>query len=91
MKYFIQFKLLSVTTPSVEDLGNGVKAVLNFIEEEEVAGLKQQTVRKVKSLVAIDEKWINKEIIAEVKVSIISQQYSKPKIYFKALSIKMAQ
>lgn len=95
MQHFLKFKLEAISTTINEtDKAKGVKSILSFRHEEIINGLTQVNIISIKSQVEVDPKlYLNKMVTAEVLLTIISadSKFSKPKVYYKALNLKIEQ
>lgn len=88
-KLLLEFPVESITEPSVEDLAKGIKSILSYVEPIEKKGLQAGDVISVKSMIAVNPKeFLNKVVRCHVTQSIISNEFSKPSIYYRALSIE---
>jgi hypothetical protein len=90
MKILLEFEIKAIVEPNEQQKAQGIKNLISFYSEELVSGLKQVNVVTVKSLVAIDQKLLNKLILAEVQQTIINgeNKFAKPKVYFKLINFK---
>lgn len=93
MKMYLEFEVKAIVEPTEPQKAQGIKNVVSFYSEELVNGLKQVNVITIKSLISIEQKYLNKVVVAEVQQVIINgeNKFSKAKAYYKIINLKLAQ
>lgn len=91
MKMYLEFEVKAIVEPTEPQKAQGVKNVISFFSEEMVNGLKQINVITIKSVIPVEQKYLNKVVLAEVQQVVIGSEskFSKPKVYYKILNLNL--
>lgn len=89
MKMYLEFRVLKLKSPSEADIEKKLKCVVVTQEEKIIDDLKQLINVNLKSFIEIEEKLINKTILAEVDQIIVGNNNFDRKEYYRIKSYKV--